>query len=165
MPQLIDVDPTGENLSIGIVQSLFNEQISTSLLKHCLSELTKHGVSDEHIFLFKVPGALEIPLILEKLADTGKFDALIALGAVIRGETYHFEIVANESARGVSTVSSDYAIPIANAILTCETEEQAMARVADKGADAARVALKMAALTRLIDDINTQSEEDFGHDE
>lgn len=153
MPQLFDPDLEGQDLSIAIVQSRFNEAISNGLLRACLVELARLGVSDEDVVVVTVPGALEIPSALQKLAQTGRFDALIALGAVIRGETYHFEVVSNESARGVSDVAREYDVPIANAILTCETDEQAAERMAEKGGDAARVAVEMANLALAIEEL------------
>ena len=136
----------GEGLRIGIVQARFNADIGHGLLSSCLAELKRLGVADEDILHITVPGALEVPLALQKMAETQQFDALIALGAVIRGETYHFELVANESGAGVSRVALDHQIPVANAILTVESEAQAWARAVDKGRDAARVAVEMANL-------------------
>jgi 6,7-dimethyl-8-ribityllumazine synthase len=159
MPQLIAPELQGQDLSIAIVQSRFNQAIGHGLLRACLEELERLGVSDDDIAVVSVPGALEIPIALQKLAQTSRFDALIALGVVIRGETYHFEVVANESARGVSEVSREYDIPVANAILTCESDEQAEARMAEKGADAARVAVEMANLALMMDELG---EEDDG---
>ncbi|HYD34027.1 MAG TPA: 6,7-dimethyl-8-ribityllumazine synthase [Methylophilaceae bacterium] len=140
----------GKGLRIGIVLSRFNQEVGDGLLSACQSELTKLGVTTDDIVLATVPGALESPLILMRMAQSGKFDALIALGAIIRGETYHFEIVANESARGVSEVQQDTGIPVANAILTTENDEQALARMAIKGAEAAQVAIEMANLLKQI---------------
>ena len=136
----------GRDLRIGIVQARFNAALTDALAKACLDELAALGVDDAQIRHISVPGALEVPLALCALAQSEGYDALIALGCVVRGETYHFELVANESAAGVSRVSLDHEIPIANAILTVETEAQAWARVADKGRDAARVAIEMANL-------------------
>ncbi len=140
----------GDGLSIAIVQARFNAAITEAMTQSCLAELDALGVADERIDHVKVPGALEIPVVLKVLADSGDYDALIALGCVIRGETYHFDLVANESAAGVTRVSLDHQVPIANAILTCETEAQAQERAADKGRDAARVAVEMA---NLLDDL------------
>ena len=150
----------GEGLRIGVVQARFNEPVCTALREACLERLTRLGVSDEDIFVCSVPGALEIPLALQKLAQTGEFDALVALGAVIRGETYHFEVVSNESAAGVARVSLDFSIPIANAILTTEDDEQAMVRASEKGADAARVAIEMANLTASISSLGNAPDPD-----
>ena len=136
----------GEGLSIGIVRARFNDAITQALAQACLAELAALGVRDEDIRLVSVPGALEVPVALKAMADSGDHDALVALGCVIRGETYHFELVANESGAGVTRVALDHVIPIANAILTVETEAQARARVAEKGRDAARVAVEMALL-------------------
>lgn len=136
----------GKNLSIGIVQARFNADITNALAQACRSELLALGVAEKNITLVQVPGALEVPLALQGLAENLKYDALIALGCIIRGETYHFELVANESGAGVSRVALDYKVPIANAILTTENLEQAVARQTDKGRDAARVAVEMANL-------------------
>ncbi|WP_180127839.1 6,7-dimethyl-8-ribityllumazine synthase [Rhodoferax sp. BLA1] len=136
----------GKNLSIGIVQARFNADITNALAQACRSELLALGVAEKNITLVQVPGALEVPLALQGLAENLKYDALIALGCIIRGETYHFELVANESGAGVSRVALDYKVPIANAILTTENLEQAVARQTDKGHDAARVAVEMANL-------------------
>jgi len=129
-------------MRLGIVASLFNEEISSQLLERARAEAQKSGIQ---VVVTTVPGALEIPLALQWLAQSGRFDALVAIGAVIRGETYHFEVVANESARGVMDVALDFGLPVANAILTTENEAQAKARL-DKGAEAVRVALEMARL-------------------
>ena len=136
----------GSKLHIGIVQARFNEGITNALAAACRAELLALGVAEENIAHVFVPGALEVPLALQALADREEFDALIALGCIIRGETYHFELVANESGAGVTRVSQDYHLPIANAILTTENLEQAVARQTEKGADAARVAVEMACL-------------------
>jgi 6,7-dimethyl-8-ribityllumazine synthase len=136
----------GRDLRIGIVQARFNAKITDALAQACIAELQRLGVSARHIRHETVPGALEIAVALQALAQHDDFDALVALGCIIRGETYHFELVANESGAGVTRVSLDHEIPVANAILTVENEEQAWARVADKGADAARVAVEMANL-------------------
>lgn len=144
-------DLDGDGLRIGIVQSRFNEALCKSLLEACLSELIALGVDDDDITHVTVPGALEVPLALARLAENEDFDALIAVGCVIRGETYHFEIVANESARGVAQVQLESGVPVVNAILTVDDEAQALARVADKGRDAARVAVEMANLLWNLD--------------
>ena len=136
----------GRDLRIAIVQARFNAPVTAKLAETCLAELQALGVEAKHIKHVTVPGALEVPLALEALADSDDYDALIALGCVIRGETYHFELVANESGSGVMRVSLKHQVPIANAILTVETEAQAWARAEDKGRDAARVAVEMANL-------------------
>ena len=136
----------GKGLVIGIVQARFNESVTQALFQACKGELIELGVAETDIRHLLVPGALEIPLALQAMADKGGCDALVALGCVIRGETYHFELVANESAAGVSRVALDYRLPIANVILTTETMEQAVARQRDKGVDAARVVVEMANL-------------------
>jgi 6,7-dimethyl-8-ribityllumazine synthase len=141
---------TGTGLRIGIVQARFNQHITDRLAERCLAELTRLEVEARDITHCTVPGALEVAVALKAMADSGDFDALIALGCIIRGETYHFELVANESGAGVTRVSLDHQIPIANAILTVENEAQALARVDEKGADAARVAVEMANLLEEI---------------
>ncbi|UDF34206.1 UNVERIFIED_ORG: 6,7-dimethyl-8-ribityllumazine synthase [Shinella sp. XGS7] len=140
------VNLNGQDLRIGIVQARFNDELTSALAKHCIEELQALGVSAADIHHITVPGALEVPVALHALAEREDFDALVALGCIIRGETYHFELVANESGAGVTRVSLDYQIPVANAILTVENEEQAWARVDEKGRDAARVAIEMANL-------------------
>ena len=136
----------GEHLRIGIVQARFNAQITERMAQVCLDELHALGVEDKDIKHITVPGALEIPLVLQVLAESEQYEALIALGCVIRGETYHFELVANESGNCISHIALAQGVPIANAILTVETLEQAAARAEDKGRDAARVAVEMANL-------------------
>jgi 6,7-dimethyl-8-ribityllumazine synthase len=136
----------GEGLHIGIVRARFNDALTRQLEQACLAELAVLGVAAKHIRCVDVPGALEVPLALKVLADSDEFDALVALGCVIRGETYHFELVANESGAGVMRVSLDHQLPIANAILTVDDEAQAWARADEKGRDAARVAVEMANL-------------------
>lgn len=150
----------GEGLRIGIAQARFNEDVCQGLLDACLAELQRLGVADEDVLHVSVPGALEIPLALQKLAETQQFDALIAIGAVIRGETYHFELVSNESGAGITRVSLDYGIPVANAVLTTETDEQAEARMLEKGTDAARVAVEMANLAIALEELGDSTEED-----
>jgi 6,7-dimethyl-8-ribityllumazine synthase len=148
-----DSNLDGAGVRIGIVQARFNEPVCNGLLSACLAELSKLGVLNEDILHVTVPGALEVPLALQKLAETNQFDAMIALGAVIRGETYHFELVSNESGAGITRVGLDAGIPIANAILTTENDEQALARMEEKGADAARVAVEMANLTLALEEL------------
>ena len=139
-------DLAGEGLRIAIVRARFNDAITSKLAEACLAELERLDVDAGDIRHVTVPGALESPVALKALADSGDFDALIALGCIIRGETYHFELVANESGACVSRVALDHGLPIANAILTTENLEQAVARQTDKGRDAARVAVEMARL-------------------
>ena len=140
----------GRGLKIGIVQSRFNEPVVQKMLAACLTALTKCGVADADIDHLSVPGALEIPLALQSMALTRRHDALIAIGAVIRGETYHFEIVSNESCRGVMDVMLETGVPIANGILTVNTDAEAEGRVAEKGADCAHAAIEMAHALRAI---------------
>lgn len=146
----IEQNLDGKGLRIGIVQSRFNEVVCEGLLAACRAQLVQSGVNENDITLANVPGALEIPLVLQAMAQSKKFDALIALGAVIRGDTYHFEVVSNESARGVSEVQLHCDIPVANAILTTDTDEQAEVRMSVKGAEAALVAIEMVHLLKGI---------------
>jgi 6,7-dimethyl-8-ribityllumazine synthase len=155
-----DINLAGQGLRIGIVQARFNEDVCHGLLASCLAELKHLGVEEEDILLVTVPGALEIPLALQKLGETMQFDAMIALGAVIRGETYHFELVSNESGAGITRIALDSGIPIANAVLTTENDEQAEARMAEKGADAARVAVEMANLTIALEELGDAVDEE-----
>lgn len=136
----------GTDVRVGIVQARFNAEVTNAIAEACRAELRALGVADKHVRHVSVPGALEVPVALAALAESEHYDALIAIGCIVRGETYHFELVANESGAGVSRVALDQQLPIANAILTVETLEQARARVEEKGRDAARVAVEMANL-------------------
>jgi 6,7-dimethyl-8-ribityllumazine synthase len=147
----LEPDLRGAGLRIGIVVSRFNPEVGEALLAACNTALKKHGVLASDIRVVTVPGALEAPLALQRMANTGRYDALIALGAVIRGETYHFEIVANESAGGITTVALDTGVPVANGILTTEDDDQAAARASQKGADCAAAAIEMANLLKKIE--------------
>jgi 6,7-dimethyl-8-ribityllumazine synthase len=146
----IEKNLDGSGLRIGLVQSRFNDVVCEGLLAACRAQLVQQGVNEADITLASVPGALETPLVLQRMAQSGKYDALIALGAVIRGDTYHFEVVSNESARGVSEVQLKHGVPVANAILTTDTDEQAEARMNVKGAEAALVAIEMANLLKAL---------------
>jgi 6,7-dimethyl-8-ribityllumazine synthase len=142
----------GDGRRVGIVMSRFNAAIGERLLAGALRCLAEAGVAERDITVVTVPGSLETPLALQRFAQAGDCDALVALGAVIRGETYHFEIVANESAAGVSSVQLEFGIPIGNGILTTDTEEQALARADAKGFEAAQAALELANLLDAIDE-------------
>src|SRR6476660_6208901 len=156
MKQMAQPQLHGKGLHIGIVWSRFNEEIVRELLTACDRQLVELGVSASDIDVISVPGALEIPLALQSMAlerrglAGRRYDALVALGAVVRGETYHFEVVANESARGILDVQLETGIPVANGVLTSNTEEQARARAAVKGAEAARVAVEMANTLKAV---------------
>ncbi len=139
-------DLNGKKCRIGVVQARFNDDITNALWSACYTELLRLGVPEKNITHVTVPGALEVASALQGMAESSDFDALIALGCIIRGETYHFELVANESGAGVTRVALDYQIPIANAILTTEDHAQAVARQTEKGRDAAAVAIEMALL-------------------
>lgn len=147
----LDPDLGGAGLRIGIVMSRFNSVVGEGLLSSCAAALIHHGVRESDMCIVTVPGALEVPIALQKLAQSGKYHALIALGAVVRGETYHFELVANEAASGITTVQLDTGVPIANGILTTDNDDQALARMAQKGADCAVAAIEMANLLKRIE--------------
>lgn len=152
---IIEIEPdlNGAELRLGIVMSRFNIEIGEGLLGACIAELNKYGVPERNLLLVTVPGALEISVAMQKMALSDQFDAMIALGSVIRGETYHFDVVANESTSGLTNVSLDLGIPIANGILTTETMDQAIARMGKKGADVARAAIEMANLITKLDEM------------
>ena len=151
---ILELEPRldGRGLRVGVVMSRFNIDVAEGLLGACTEELRKRGVRTQDMLLVTVPGALEVPLALRKMANSGRFDALVALGAVIRGETYHFEVVANESAAGIAAVQVQTDIPVANGILTTDDDDQALARMSVKGAEVARVALEMANLLKQLDE-------------
>jgi 6,7-dimethyl-8-ribityllumazine synthase len=140
----------GTGLRVGVVMSRFNTDVCEGLLSSCTAALLKHGVAEADIKIATVPGALEIALVLQQMADTGEYDALIAIGAVIRGDTYHFEIVSNEMASAITRVTLDMGIPVANAVLTTNTDDQALARMSVKGREAAECAIEMANLLKAI---------------
>ena len=140
----------GKKLRIGIVQARFNADITDALAEACLSELMQLGVKAKNVTLVQVPGALEIPLALQALADRLHYDALIALGCIIRGETYHFELVSNEMGAGVTRVGLDTGLPIANGVLTTEDDDQAIARMREKGSDCARTVVEISNLLKAI---------------
>jgi 6,7-dimethyl-8-ribityllumazine synthase len=149
----IETSLNSAELRVGIVMSRFNIEVTEGLLGACTAELAKQGVQESNLLLATVPGALEIPLALQKMALSDQFDALIALGAVIRGDTYHFEVVSNESARGLISVQLDTGIPVANGILTTDNDDQALARMTQKGIEAARAAIEMANLLAKFDEM------------
>lgn len=146
IPQNLD----GTHLRIGIVQARFTNEVGSAMLEAAAAKLRELGVKDENITAATVPGALEIPLVLQSMAGTQQFDALIAIGCVIRGETYHFELVSNESAAGITRTVLDYSIPIANAVLTTENDEQAHARIIEKAQEAAIAAVECGNLVNLL---------------
>ena len=155
MSDLMRISPntSGDGRRVGVVVSRFNGAIGDQLLAGALRALAEAGVAERDTVVVSVPGALESPLALQRLAQAGGFDALVALGAVIRGDTYHFEIVANESAAGVAGVQLEFGIPIGNGILTTDTEAQALTRADTKGFEAAQAALELANLLDAIDDL------------
>jgi 6,7-dimethyl-8-ribityllumazine synthase len=150
MIEEFEPDHRGTGLRIGIVMGRFNSDIGEGLLSSCTAALVKQGVDVKDMRIATVPGALEIPLVLQTMARSGDYDALVALGAVVRGETYHFEIVSNESCSGITRVQLETGVPIANGILTTEDDDQALARMAQKGADCALAAIEMANLLKKI---------------
>jgi 6,7-dimethyl-8-ribityllumazine synthase len=147
-----ELDPRldGAGLRVGIVMSRFNIEVGEGLLGACTSELLRRGVAAGDVQIATVPGALEIPLALRAMAASGRYDALVALGAVIRGETYHFEVVSNESAAGITRVQLDTGVPVANGVLTTNDDDQALHRMQQKGAEAAECAIEMANLLRSL---------------
>ncbi len=145
-----DNNLNGAGLRIGIVMARFNLPVCEALLSSCIAELKRLGVADADMSIANVPGALEIPLVLQTMAQSGSFDALVALGAVIRGDTYHFEVVSNDACRAIMEVQLDTGIPIANGVLTCDTDEQAEVRTQPKGADCAQAAVEMANLQKAM---------------
>ena len=145
-----ETDLNGQGLRVGIVMSRFNQDVCEGLLSACVDELQRLGVSHELMRIATVPGALEIPLTLQTMARSGRFDALVALGAVIRGETYHFELVSNEMGAGITRVTLDTGVPVANGVLTTEDDDQALARMQEKGSDCARAAVEMANLLKAL---------------
>lgn len=145
-----DQNLKGAGLRVGIVMSRFNQDVCEGLLSACVAELKRLGVADSDMAIATVPGALEIPLVLQTMAQSGSYDALVALGAVIRGETYHFEVVSNDSCRAVMEVQLETGVPVANGILTCEDDDQAIARMKPKGTDCAQAAVEMANLMKAL---------------
>jgi len=168
-PFIMAPDLDGDGLHIGIVRSRFNEEIGRTQLQACLDTLDRLGVDARDVMVVSVPGALEMGVTLAQMAETFEFDALIALGAVIRGETYHFEIVSNESAAAISRVALETGVPVANGVLTTETLEQAQARAKEKGQDCASAAVEMANLLSALepdfDDLFDFDEDDFDDDD
>lgn len=164
-PYTLTPDLNGEGLHLGIVRARFNEEIGLAELDACLAELAELGVDERDVMVVTVPGALEMGVALAQMAETFEFDALIALGAVIRGETYHFEVVSNESAAAISRVALETGIPVANGILTTETEEQANARAAEKGRDCARTAVEMANLAAALEPESDDDDDLFDDDD
>lgn len=151
-PGSVPANLNGDGIRVGVVQARFNEEITNGLWQACCSELLRLGVLNEDILHMTVPGAMELPIALQRLAESEEFDVLVALGCVIKGDTYHFEIVCNESARGISTVAIENDVPIVNMVLTTYTEEQAIERIEEKGMDAARCAVEMGNLMMTLDD-------------
>lgn len=145
-----DNNLNGAGLRIGVVMSRFNLPVCEGLLSACVAELKRLGVADGDVRIANVPGALEIPLVLQTMAQSGRYDALVALGAVIRGDTYHFEVVSNDACRAIMEVQLHTGIPIANGLLTCDTDEQAEVRMQPKGSDCAQAAVEMANLKKAL---------------
>jgi len=164
-PYTLSPDLNGEGLHIGIIRARFNEEIGQAEQDACLEELEKLGVDERDVMLVTVPGALELGVTLARMAETYEFDALIALGAVIRGETYHFEVVSNEMAAAITRISIETGIPIANGVLTVDTDEQALARAPVKGRDCAQVAVEMANLVAALEPEEEDDEDDEDEDD
>jgi len=166
-PFTLPPDLDGEGLRIGIARARFNEAIGQAELDAALAELAACGVDQTDVMVISVPGALELGAALAQMAQTYEFDALIALGAVIRGETYHFEIVSNESAAAISRVAHETGVPVLNGVLTTDTDAQAQASAAEKGRDCARGAVEMANLMAKFDlqDADLDDDEDEDDDQ
>lgn len=163
---VVELPPEGTDLFIAIVVGRFNEYAGRGELEACLDELKKLGVPEENITVMHVPGALEIPMAMQMIAEAAPYtDAMIGLGAVVRGETYHFEVVSNESASGMMRVQLDTGIPVANGVLTVENDEQAVARLEMKGRDCARCAVEMANYSLAFDALAMEHDEDDEDDE
>ena len=145
-----DSNLNGAGLKVGVVMCRFNLPVCEGLLSACVAELKRLGVADDDMRIANVPGALEIPLVLQSMAQSGRYDALVALGAVIRGDTYHFEVVSNDACRAIMEVQLHTGIPIANGLLTCDTDEQAEVRMQPKGSDCAQAAIEMANLKKAL---------------
>jgi 6,7-dimethyl-8-ribityllumazine synthase len=144
--KVIENNKSGKGLRVGIVQARFNQEVTDKLVVGAQRALKEAGVADERIVLVRVPGALEIPLALQAFCESGEYDALVAIGTVIKGDTYHFEVVCNESAAGITRVALDFSMPIGNGVLTTYTESQAHSRADQKGYEAAQAALEMVGL-------------------
>ncbi|MGH8372517.1 MAG: 6,7-dimethyl-8-ribityllumazine synthase [Gammaproteobacteria bacterium] len=155
IPKTLQGDSAADGARIAVVAARFNSFVVDKLVSGALDTLQAQGVEDEDITLVRVPGAFELPLAVQALLEDEDYDAVIALGAVIRGDTPHFDFVAGECARGLSQVALDTGIPVAFGVLTCDTAEQALERAGgkagNKGADAAMTALEMANLIEILD--------------
>jgi 6,7-dimethyl-8-ribityllumazine synthase len=155
--RIIESGIIGNEARIAIVLSKYNTQIVDRLVDGCLSTLRAAGIKDESITLVKVPGAFEIPVVVHKLAEKGKYQAIITLGAIIRGETPHFEFIADSCSQGISRIAAEFSLPIAFGVLTVDTIQQAMDRSGDeesnKGSEAAKTALEMiSVMSKLVDE-------------
>src|SRR5690554_3172678 len=164
-PYTLTPDVNGEGLHIGIVRSRFNEEIGTAELESCLAQLAELGVDERDVMVVSVPGALELGVTLAQMAETFEFDALIALGAVIRGETYHFEVVSHESASAISRVALETGILVPNGVLTTEDQEQTRVRAEEKGRDCARAAVEMANLVAALEPESDDDDDDDDDDD
>lgn len=154
MPRRLEGKPEGEGLRIGVALARFNQGVTDRLLAGALDAFVRHGVADDAIDVAVVPGAFELPLCVERMAATGRYDALVCLGAVVRGETPHFDFVAGEAARGIAELSRKHDLPVAFGVLTTDTMEQALARAGgergNKGYEAAVTALEMVQVLRAV---------------
>jgi 6,7-dimethyl-8-ribityllumazine synthase len=152
----------GSGLRVAVVAARFNELVTEPLLRGALAWARSNGVADEDLDVARVPGAFELPQAARRLAETGRYDAIVCLGAVVRGETPHFHYVCAEAASGISRVAQDCNLPVTFGVLTCDTMEQARARAGgaggNKGEDAMRAALQMANLYRAVEARATERE-------
>jgi len=157
MTDVIQLEGNGSvgDSRVTLVVSRFNSFIVDRLLKACIGTLTEAGVKRANVRLIKVPGAVELPVAVKRVADVGEVDAIIALGAIIRGETPHFEIIANECARGLGSIAIEFTVPVIFGVLTVDTVDQAMDRSGEeesnKGNEAAQTALEMISVLRQIE--------------
>ena len=151
----IEGEHAADGLRFGFVVSRFNEFVTSRLLAGAMDVLMKAGVDEDDVVVVRVPGAFELPLVVRRLAKTGKFDAIICLGAVIRGETPHFEYISAEASHGIAQASHDFDLPVIFGVLTTDTPQQALERAGElernRGADAARTAIEMANLLAQLD--------------
>ncbi|CAN5286095.1 6,7-dimethyl-8-ribityllumazine synthase [soil metagenome] len=156
----IPADHDGAGLRVGIVRSRGKDELTKAIQSACLAELVNIGVDKSDIVCASVPGVLDLPFALAQMAVSDQFDALVGIGCVVRGETYQFEVTAGESARGIADVSLRHGVPIANAVLIVDTEEQARSRAAGKGAEAARIAVELTNLTLALAELDDELDDD-----
>ena len=155
MPRIIEGQLSAEGLRFAVIVSRFNDFISSRLVEGAMDALNRHGSTDEHVVLVKVPGAFETPLAARKMAESGQYDAVICLGAVIRGATPHFDYVASEVSKGIANVALESRVPVTFGVLTTDNLEQAIERAGsksgNKGYEAAMAAIEMVNLFKELE--------------